>query len=128
MATRGRKTKPASLKLITGNPGKRKLPEGAEVSVREEPLEPPAKLDVDQKRLWERFINRAWWLEDHDSPKAYMWVALEAEFEKCPADMTASRIAQLRALGSELGFDPSSRSRMPGKYPSSVDPAEKYFD
>ena len=40
-----------------------------------------------------------------------MWVYLQAEFEADPAMMTAARIAQLRALGSELGLDPSSRAR-----------------
>jgi len=124
---KGRKSKPVGLKLVTGNPGKRALPESASVEVRDEPLQAPVALTEVQQRLWNRYINKAWWLEDHDAPKAFMWVALEEEFELCPAEMTASRIAQLRALGSELGFDPSSRSRMAsgGKQ---KDPADKYFE
>lgn len=128
MATKGRKQKPVALKLVTGNPGKRPLPGTEGVEVREEPLVPPVSLNEAQQSLWDRYINKAWWLDDHDAPKAFMWCALEAEFELCPADMTASRIAQLRALGSELGFDPSSRARMAGSGGKQNDPADKYFD
>jgi phage terminase small subunit len=54
-----------------------------------------------------------------------MWVCLHAEFERDPAGMIAARVAQLRALGSELGLDPSSRSRFGGSTPAEKDP---YFD
>lgn len=127
MAIRGQKPKPNALKLVTGNPGKRPI-DPAEVEVRESPLLPPKELTESEQRLWDRFIDSAWWLSDHDSAKAYMWVSLESEFEECPREMNSARIGQLRSLGSELGFDPSARARMPSGEPKNNDPAEKYFD
>lgn len=124
----GQRPKPAALKLVTGNPGKREIPE-AEFEVRETPLEPPRKLSQAQRRLWDRFINTAWWLTEHDVPKAFAWVALQAEFEKSPAEMVASRIANLRALGSELCLDSSARARAGiGSGKKSTNPAARFFD
>lgn len=128
MAIRGQKPKAEVLKLATGNPGKRPLPEGAEIEMREEPLVPPKKLTKVQQRLWDRYIDTAWWLTEHDVPKAFMWVALESEFERSPAKMIAARIGQLRVLGSELGLDPSSRTRMAGAGGKKKDPADKFFE
>jgi phage terminase small subunit len=43
---------------------------------------------------------------------------MQAEAEENPRAMTAARIGQLRALGSELGMDPASRARLaPAKPP-----------
>jgi hypothetical protein len=126
MAISGRKPKPPGLKLVTGNPGRRPLPEG-DIDVREAPLEPPKRLNKAQQRYWDRWINTAWWLDEHDVPKAFMWVCLSAEYEKSPADMVASRIANLRALGSELGLDPASRTRMAGSGGSKADPSDEFF-
>lgn len=129
MAVSGRKPKPAALKLVTGNPGKRPIPEEApEIDIREAPLKPHRKLTVAQKSLWDRFINTAWWLSDHDVPKAYMWVCLQSEFDKKPSDMNANRITQLRTLGSELGLDPSIRSRLGVSGGKKKDPADKFFN
>jgi len=127
MATSGQRPKPNALKLVTGNPGKRAL-DPTEVEIRETPLLPPVELEERAQQLWEQFIDSAWWLSEHDAPKAYMWVSLEVEFEKCPAGMNSARIGQLRALGSELGFDPSARARMPSGSQKDTDPADKYFD
>jgi hypothetical protein len=134
MAVRGTKPKPAALRLVTGNPGKRDIPgdkgkEIPEFNVREEPLKPLKKLNKSQKALWDRFIDTAWWLSDHDVPKAYMWVCLQTEYLKAPVDMIASRIAQLRIIETELGLDASARARMgiaDGK--KKTDPTEKFFD
>lgn len=74
------------------------------------------------------YIATAWWLSSHDAPKAHAWVAMHAEFERSPSKMTAARIAQLRVLGSELGFDPGARARLggsSGKKPKK--PNDKYF-
>lgn len=137
MAVRGRKPKPDHLKLVTGNPGRRPLngagvsgetAGGGELAVREDPLEPPKRLTKAQQALWDRFINTAWWLTDHDVPKAYVWVCLQAEYLKSPAKMIASRIAQLRVIGTELGLDPSARSRMGAGGKKKDDPTEEFFD
>lgn len=129
MAVRGTKPKPPALKLVTGNPGHRPLPVATtDVPVRETPLSSQKKLSKSQRVLWERFIDRAWWLSDADVPKAYMWVCLQAEHDKAPGDMIAARIAQLRALGSELGLDPSSRARLGISSEQRTDPSDRFFD
>ena len=130
MAVRGNKAKPAALKLVTGNPGRRPIqPEAVgDIEMREEALVPPRKLTKMQQERWSRYIDPAWWLTEHDAPKAYMWVCLQVEFEDSPSDMNSARIAQLRVLGSELGFDPSSRARMPAANGKKKDPADAYFD
>jgi len=128
MAISGRKPKAVELKLVTGNPGHRNIPEGSEIEVRESPLVSVRKLTKPQQRLWDRFINTAWWLTDHDVPKAYCWVCLQAEHDKAPAKMIAARITQLRVLGSELGLDPASRARMGTASGKKKDPTAKFFD
>ncbi|HEX2430729.1 MAG TPA: hypothetical protein VHK03_08205 [Aestuariivirgaceae bacterium] len=75
------------------------------------------RLTGQAQRLWQQFIAPAYWLTIADSPKAVMWCFLQAEFEAAPAKMIASRIAQVRALGSELGLDPSSRARLGASVP-----------
>jgi hypothetical protein len=116
------------LRLITGGhltdrppPKDEPIPEG--------PVERPAKLSKGAAKLWDLWISRAFWLTWADSPKALMWCYLQAEFERSPGKMVSSRIAQLRALGSELGLDPSTRRRMGtnGKGGEKKDPASKYL-
>jgi hypothetical protein len=110
MAIRGKKPTATIVKLHQGtlrpgraNPEEPK-PEGA--------VEKPKGLRGKASQLWDRFIGRAFWLTWADGPKALIWCHLQAEFERSPKDMQSARIAQLRALGSELGLDPSSRSRL----------------
>jgi hypothetical protein len=110
MAFRGRKPSATALKLVKGNPGKRRLPTAEPLPCS--PIERPSEILGKPAALWDRFIARAYWLSWAAGPKALMWCYLQAEFEHAPKQMVASGIAQLRALGSELGFDPSSRSRL----------------
>jgi hypothetical protein len=134
MAIRGIKPKPSILKLVTGGPGK--APAG-EIPVDpalidpgyDNHLEPPRKLSRRQNELWNSYIRKARWLTPFDVPRAFMWVELHARFERKPGDMVAGMIAQLRALGSELGLDPSSRARIgtsKAKH-GNIDPADSYF-
>jgi hypothetical protein len=126
MAIRGRKPTSTVVKLAMGNPGKRKLPRGEPVPVGTP--ERPEKLSGSPALLWDAFIARAYWLTWADDPKALMWCHLQAEFEQSTKGMIASRIAQLRALGSELGLDPASRARFDLSVRTDwQDPAEKYF-
>jgi hypothetical protein len=131
MAVRGAKPKPAFLKLVTGNPGHRPITEDPAAGVdvnHDNGLEPPPKLKARQKQLWVQYIRRAPWLTHFDIARAHMWVEMQAEFEKSPAEMTAARIGQLRSLGSELGLDPSSRARLGVTgAKEKEDPADKYF-
>ena len=107
---KGRKPKPTALHLLSGNPGRRPLPPP-------DPLphgtaERPRGLRGSALDIWTQFIARCWWLSWADSIKAEMFCHLLAEYRKSPTQMIAARIAQLRALASELGLDASARSRM----------------
>jgi hypothetical protein len=143
MAIRGRKPTP-NLRLVTGSHIKdRPLPKTreTELPILGGPPEKPKKLKGAAGKLWDSFIARSHWLTWADGPKASMWCHLQAEYDDDPSGMIASRIAQLRALGSELGFDMSSRDRMGVTIPSGnpqqaktsdgetkqQDPASKYF-
>jgi hypothetical protein len=115
-----------ALKLVTGNPGHRPVnmaapePEGR-------PL-PPMKLTGRPAELWRRFIRPAWWLTSADGPKAWLWCEMQAEAEADVRGMTAARIGQLRCLGSELGFDPTSRARIGADKPPAADAVtRRYF-
>jgi hypothetical protein len=133
MAIRGVKPKPPKyLALVKGQP----VPEGQEDpadSIQDgydNGLEPPRRLSGRQLELWNAIIRKASWLTEFDIPRAFMWVHMHTEFERKPQKMVAGRIAQLRALGSELGLDPSSRTRIGAevKTPKAkMDPAEKFF-
>lgn len=130
MAIRGKKPTATIIKLQQGTlrPARTHAdepkPEGA--------IEKPKGLRGKPSQLWDRFIARAFWLTWADGPKALVWVHLQSEFEADPRMMQSARIAQLRALGSELGLDPSSRSRLgaslkPGGSPDGAEatPAKK---
>jgi hypothetical protein len=133
MAIRGRKPKPAHLRLVGGNAGKR--PIAATAGVQQignlGPAIKPRGMRGRASQLWDTTIVRATWLEWPDSEKAALWCYLHAEFIASKGKMISARIAQLRALGSELGFDPASRQRLgvqanppnPGD-----DPANEYLD
>lgn len=138
MATRGRKPKPVELHVVGGTLNATRHRDAQEAP---EPnpgnLAKPRHLKGRASKLWEEVTGMCWWLGDADSYKLGMWCALQAEFERGPAKMTAARINALRALGSELGLDPASRSRlgaMKGKRSGTEDggekkpdPARKYF-
>lgn len=128
MGVRGSKPKPPELKLVTGNPGHRPiLGQDAEIEMREAPLEPPKKLTKVQQQHWDRFINPAWWLRDHDVPKAYTWICLWCEFLKRPSDMNSARVAQMRMHANDLGLDPGERARMGVSDGARKDPTDDYF-
>ncbi len=134
MAARGTKPTATVLKLVTGKPGHRPLPKD-----EPQPKGPlgkrPRYLKGRARALWDEVSRLAWWLGDVDRYKLGLWCELQAESEEDARSMIPSRIAQLRALGSELGFDPASRTRMEGlggygKHPSKPTPPGKdpYFD
>ena len=126
MAITGARKKPSALKLVTNH--RQPIPEDADFPVRDVPLDPPKKLTKPQVELWDRYINTAWWLGTHDEQKAYMWVCLQSEFNRKPAEMNSARITQLRMLGTELGFDPCARARMGTEKRGKKNQADKFFD
>jgi hypothetical protein len=112
MAIRGKKPRPSYLKVIEGNRGRRPLVQQRSETISHGALARPAKLRGNARKLWDYYIGKCTWLCPLDGAKALVWVHLQAQFERAPNRMIASRIAQLRALGSELGLDPVSRDRM----------------
>lgn len=75
-------------------------------------FKPPKQLNKRESALWDGVVRRAAWLTEFDIPRAYMWANLQARFFQNPTSFNGYLIGQLRALGSELGFDPASRTRM----------------
>ena len=120
---------------MTNKPGHKPLPKDEPV-----PKGPLGKRPYHLKKgrptgLWNEVVKMAWWLGDVDRYKLGLWCELQAEAEEGVSNMVASRIAQLRALGSELGFDPSARTRMEGlggygKHPNAPTPSgeDPYFE
>ncbi|MEM9233183.1 MAG: hypothetical protein AAGA69_02970 [Pseudomonadota bacterium] len=61
---------------------------------------------------WRVEDTPASWLTRFDEPRAHIWVVLQAQFLETPSGFNAAMLSQLRALGSELGLDPTARARM----------------
>ena len=132
MGVRGPKPTATVVKLVTGNPGNRPLPKDEPQPKGSLGERPPYLTGLFKGRatvLWNLKSEDAWWLSKVDGDKLGLWCCLQAEFERGPEGMNSSRIAQLRALGSELGFDPASRTRLEG-YGNSAPTGKKdpYFD
>ncbi len=127
MAIRGRKPTATVLRLISGSHLKDRPP-SADEPMPQGAAERPEKMPKAVAVLWDKWISRAFWLTWADSPKALIWCYLQAEFLKSHGKMLSARIAQLRALGSELGLDASSRRRMGGgSGGEKKDPAGRFF-
>ena len=124
MAVRGTRPKPTALRLVQGNAGRRPIPQGEpQPGGRPKPL---TKLTGRPLVHWRNLIVPAFWLTGSDGPLAFVLVHLLAEFEANPTGMQASKVSQIRAACSSLGFDPSSRARL-GTTPPVRDAADRYF-
>lgn len=127
MASVGRKAKPPALKLIMGNPGKRPI-KADPAFTHNAPIDPPVPLSGRKLELWDKYIRNCTWLTQHDAPGAFVWVNLYEQFEADPVFITAGRIAQLRAIASELGLGgPGSRTKFVAGDEAPKDDSEKYF-
>ena len=135
MAKRGPKPKPTTLKIVTGNPGKRKMPEAGSEPDPQGPVVMPPELKENERavKLWEGYapeLIRIRVLKSTDAHMFGMWCLLTAEYYESPRHFTAAKITEVRALGSSFGMDPSTRTRFAqiGDKPAPhADPAEKYF-
>ena len=126
MAVRGRKPTATVNKLATGNPGRRPLPKHEPESAGR-PVKPP-KIGKRAGELWDEVADFPW-LSQADGYKLHIWCELQAQFERSSRAMVAARIAQLRAVSSELGLDPPSRARLGADAKTKeADPADKYFE
>jgi phage terminase small subunit len=81
-------------------------------------------------KLWDEAMVCAPWLSAADGYKLHIWCELQAEFGQDPSRMLSARIAQLRAVGSELGLDPTSRARLKTGIDAKdkKDPASEFLD
>lgn len=113
---RGRRPMPKYMKLLTGNRGKRRIPDEYDIPVdptHDNKLQPPQPLKGRHLQLWNKYVRKAPWLTYFDSPKAYLWVLLQETLErKGPAVLRASMVNALIKLGGDLGFDPIARVRI----------------
>ncbi len=123
------KRKPTALKIVTGNPGKRPLPEN-EPDPQGEVKKPPF-VKGKAVRLWKLRapeLERLGVLRSVDVEMFGVWCCLMAEFAESPRSFNAARLTQMRALATSFGIDPSARARM-GTVPmgKKKDGAEEFF-
>jgi len=122
--------KPTGLKIVTGNPGKRPLPENEPIPQGE--VKKPAFVTGKATQLWKKRapeLERLGILTSIDVEMFGAWCCLMAEFQESPRSFNAARLSQMRALASSFGLDPSARARMgtPSSKPKKTNGAEKYF-
>lgn len=111
----GRKAKPAAVKKLMGNPGRRPikdvvLPDTGEV-VKPDFLERRDRASA----LWEQYAPPLRLLGTLRAESAHLlatWCWLTSSFEEAPDDMTASKISQIRSLSSMLGMDPTMQAKL----------------
>src|SRR5215472_13819257 len=151
---RGRRPIPTHLKLVTGNPGKRRLNEAEPALVTGVPSPPPALSEIARKE-WRRVAKRLHAIGilttiDRGALAAYCqaygrWqqaeIALAAEGDLVISTRDGNLIqnplvgianksmADMVRYAVEFGMTPSSRSRIKaaGTDNQKTDPAEKYF-
>lgn len=124
MAIAGNRPMPTALRLVKGLPSKKH-------NTQTEPMpggrpKPLTKLEGRPLVHWRKLIVPAFWLTASDGPLAFVLVHLLSEFEANPTGMQASKVSQIRAACSSLGFDPSSRARL-GTTPPVKNDLDSYF-
>lgn len=117
---RGRKPKPTALRLLNGNPGKRRL--------RREPSSvplagPPDTLPEDLAEIWAEIAQAAppSVLRRADALMVELLCRLLAQV-RFHGDERAGTAAQVRACMSELGMTPSARARLAVAMPPAGNP------
>jgi len=127
---RGQKPTPTSLKLVTGNPGNRKLNESEPRPTGE--VQKPSFIKGAAARIWAKYtpsLIEQGVLTPWDADMFGTWCVLMAEFQKDPDRFTSARLTQMRALAGAFGLLPAERARLktPGQKDQKADPAAKYF-
>ena len=129
----GRKPKPTALKLLTGNPGKRPLPENEPQPKGEVVCQDFVSQDPASKRIWDQHaptLEAQGVLTSWDVDMFGAYCRLMAEFQMEPRIFNSAKLAQMRAMASAFGLDgPKSRVQIDtgnGKKETS-DPAEEFL-
>ncbi len=114
----GRRKKPLQLHIVQGSyrPDRHGPVPGGEVAALDPPP-PPAYIRRRRRahQLWREHapgLAALGVLDRLDAWQLGVWCCLMAEFERAPALMPASKIAQMRALGTTLGLDQASRAQL----------------
>jgi phage terminase small subunit len=127
----GRRPKSKHLKVITGNPGRRPLPE-TEPTPPEGPIVRPASVQYRAAEIWDQFAPiciALGTLTTADVLTFANYCRLQAKCDEVgPAEMSGSHLSNLRALATALGLDAPGRAKLGmmgnGK---PADPADKFF-
>lgn len=151
LVMRGRKPKPTHLKLVEGNPGKRKLNRKEPVP-RNKLLSPPEYLNEEQRATWSYLtanspkgmlkaldagllaayvvavcIHREATVKLQNSPmilKATSGAPVQSPYVK----ILSTQARLIASLGSELGFSPASRTRIAVEQEHEPDPLDRFFN
>ena len=148
----GRRPKPTHLKLVTGNPGKRRL-NAQEAKPRAVAPKCPDELSPAAKAEWKRvsrqLLNLGLLTEiDRAALAAYcqawgQWMDAVTQLQRTGAVVKApsgypilnpyltvanQAYAQMKAMLTEFGMSPASRSRVAADLPTAEEsPADRYF-
>ena len=122
----GQRPKPAQLKMVTGNPGKR--------PIRHEPQSPPLgrlpkHFDAEHRAVWREIVRAtpAGVIREGDRFKLEVLCRCLLEFRKAK-QVRPAQVAQLRALLADLGMDPTARARLSVAPPSGPNPFDEFGD
>lgn len=96
------------------------------VAERTHPLTSPKKLTVAQRKVWDRYIEPAKWLQEADTALAYVFVCIMARYLKDAEEVTAAELSQMRLIAGDLGLRPAERQRL-SKPKDNADPASEFF-
>lgn len=124
----GRPTKPTALKIMEGNPGKRKLPENEPTPPDGEVVRP--RMSPRAARVWDRYapmVQAMGLLTPVDVPAFATLCGLIAQSERKPEDMPANRIARMESLFGQFGMTPSSRARLGSATAKPTTSEERFF-
>ena len=90
---------------------------------------PPKHLSAHARRCWAEFASEgAQWLTGADRSLLQVASVLMSEFETSPTEMVGVKVAQLRGVLNDLGFSPTSRTRIsaPPSARSEPNPFEQF--
>jgi hypothetical protein len=119
----GQRPKPANLRVIQGNPGKR--PINANEPLSASLAGPPASWPGEHKAIWAELLEAApaHVLKQADRFLLELTVRLLAQI-RADAEVSAGIATQLRQCLAEMGLSPSARSRLSASPPAVTNPFE----
>ncbi len=112
----GRPPKPTALKLLQGNPGKRKLPEGEPVSTGAAVC--PSWLSRDARELWKKWapvFEGMGCLREADTFAFANWMILQTRIKACEQAgevVGAPTLKLAQSYAVQFGATPSGRARV----------------